>query len=441
VLTITNGSCFTDSRVAPKLTAMPRSQCQRGFALRDSHPIYLDDRHVFSPPELFGRGPSICIFCLTSLSAFIQSSDIQLFPVVGLLMNQLYVSAPGRICLFGEHQDYLGLPVIAAAISLRIGITAQVSSNCHFRLSMPDIGVEEQIDIRHEQRYCHARDYLRSSINVLRREGITWPRGFDIHMHGEIPINAGTSSSSAMVVMWLRFLLETGQPPRSFTLDDLARWGHRSEVLEFGEPGGMMDHYCAAKGGVLWIDTRPPFAAESWDTPLNGIVLGNSLQPKATLETLGMCRRDLQEGVALLLQKFPAFDLAKTPLEEAEPFLKELPPLPARRVRANLINRDLTLQAKETLQRGDLSRLGALLYAHHEQLRDGLDLSTDKIERMLDAAMAAGAQGGKINGSGGGGCMFAYAPGHEEAVAEAIRREGGIPYIVNVDRGVSVEYR
>ncbi|MEC7694207.1 MAG: galactokinase family protein, partial [Bacteroidota bacterium] len=22
--------------------------------------------------------------------------------------------APGRVCLFGEHQDYLGLPVIAA---------------------------------------------------------------------------------------------------------------------------------------------------------------------------------------------------------------------------------------------------------------------------------------------------------------------------------------
>ena len=32
---------------------------------------------------------------------------------------QPFVSfAPGRVCLFGEHQDYLGLPVIAAAIPL-----------------------------------------------------------------------------------------------------------------------------------------------------------------------------------------------------------------------------------------------------------------------------------------------------------------------------------
>jgi galactokinase len=354
-------------------------------------------------------------------------------------MNQLYVSAPGRICLFGEHQDYLGLPVIAAAISLRIGITAQVSSNSHFHLIMPDIGEEAQIDIHAEQSYSHARDYLRSSINVLKREGLSWSQGYEVWMHGDIPINAGTSSSSAMVVMWLRFLLEIGQPPRAFTTDDLARWGHRSEVLEFGEPGGMMDHYCAAKGGVLWIDTRPPFAAESWDIPLSGIVLGNSLQPKATLETLGMRRRDVSEGIALLREKLPAFDLATTPLEEAETFLKDLPEVPARRLRANLINRDLTLQARETLLRRDLTRLGALLYAHHEQLRDGLNLSTEKIERMMDAALEAGAQGGKINGSGGGGCMFAYAPGCEEEVAEAIRREGGVPYIVSVDRGAEVE--
>ena len=32
------------------------------------------------------------------------------------------VSSPGRICLFGEHQDYLGLPVTAMAMNLRLQI-------------------------------------------------------------------------------------------------------------------------------------------------------------------------------------------------------------------------------------------------------------------------------------------------------------------------------
>ena len=38
------------------------------------------------------------------------------------LINQLKISTPGRVCLFGEHQDYLQLPIVACAISLRISI-------------------------------------------------------------------------------------------------------------------------------------------------------------------------------------------------------------------------------------------------------------------------------------------------------------------------------
>jgi galactokinase len=59
---------------------------------------------------------------------------------------------------------------------------------------------------------------------------------------------------------------------------------------------------------------------------------------------------------------------------------------------------------------------------------------------MLDAALAAGALGGKINGSGGGGCMFVYAPTHTEAIAEAIEREGGKAYIVSVDVGTTSKW-
>lgn len=354
-------------------------------------------------------------------------------------MTRMTASAPGRICLFGEHQDYLGLPVIAAAINLRISIAAEPVDNSGIDLAMPDLGQIVRLEPNLEQQYDSKRDYLRSSINVLRRLGVTWPGGWSATMHGDIPINAGTSSSSAMVVAWLRFLLETGTNAPAFTDEDLARWGHKAEVTEFDEPGGMMDHYCAALGGILWVNTKEPFSAERWSARLDGIVLGNSLQDKATIETLGAVRADVSRGVDLLRAILPTFDLHATPLAEADEYLPRIDPTPARRLRANLVNRDITLQARDSIQAGNLERAGALLTAHHEQLRDGLDLSTEKIERMLAASIGAGAIGGKINGSGGGGCMFAYAPGHEEDVAEAIYREGGVPYIVRVDHGACVE--
>jgi galactokinase len=354
-------------------------------------------------------------------------------------MRGLTVSAPGRICLFGEHQDYLGLPVIAAAINLRIRIRATPTDGNVLVVRMPDIERTITLNPAEEQCYRGRRDYLRSAINVLRREGVTWPRGYDVTMRGEIPINAGASSSSAMTVMWLRFLLAIGEGSPECAAEDLARLGHRAEVLEFGEPGGMMDHFCAAAGGALWIDTNPPFAMERLGLALAGFVLGNTGEPKATTEVLGRNRRDVTDGIDLIRVRLPRFDLARTPLAEAETYLAGLPETPRRRLRANLANRDLTLAGRDALLRDDHASVGALLSEHHSQLRDGLDLSTEKMERMIDASLTAGALGAKVNGSGGGGCMFAYAPGKEEAVADAIRREGGQPYIVQVDDGARVE--
>ncbi|GAG97392.1 unnamed protein product, partial [marine sediment metagenome] len=72
-------------------------------------------------------------------------------------------------------------------------------------------------------------------------------------------------------------------------------------------------------------------------------------------------------------------------------------------------------------------------------LRDVLRISTPRIDQMLAAAMEAGAVGGKINGSGGGGCMFVYAPEQTNQVADAIESAGGKAYIVRIDEGVKIE--
>lgn len=347
------------------------------------------------------------------------------------------VSAPGRVCLFGEHQDYLGLPVIAAAVSLRITIEWQPSDRTCFLLDQPDIGQTAAFKPNEPQVYDHQRDYLRSAINVLLREGMTWSRGITATMRSEIPINAGVSSSSAMVTAWLRLLGLWADQPVDLAGLRLARLAHRAEVMEFGEAGGMMDHFCAAMGGVLFIDTHPPFSAKALEASLSGLVLGNSREPKATVETLKKRRAEVLEGVRQMTAVDASFDLKTTPWEEAVDLLGNVDALPRRRVTANLVNRGLCADALDALTRGASDQIGKLLDAHHAQLRDGLDLSTPKIERMIEAAHAAGALGAKINGSGGGGCMFAYAPGREYDVADAIRRAGGDAYIVGVDDGAS----
>ena len=118
----------------------------------------------------------------------------------------MIVSTPGRICLFGEHQDYLGLPVIAAAISKRIQVKGQFRADNVVHFSLPDVEKTEEFAINFPLPYSKERDYFKSVLNVLHRKGHDLTRGFEIEVRGNIPINSGTSSSSALLVSWVKFL-------------------------------------------------------------------------------------------------------------------------------------------------------------------------------------------------------------------------------------------
>src|SRR5574337_832027 len=94
-------------------------------------------------------------------------------------VNELTISTPGRVCLFGEHQDYLALPVIPCAISLRIRIAGRRRPDPIVSLSLPDIGSREVFSLSEATPYVQERDYYRSVYHVLRRQGRTFSGGFD----------------------------------------------------------------------------------------------------------------------------------------------------------------------------------------------------------------------------------------------------------------------
>lgn len=352
------------------------------------------------------------------------------------MMARWFVQAPGRICLFGEHQDYLSLPVIAAAINLYITMEAERSDDRKLFVNMPDIGKTETLDLDAPIVYERSRQYLRSGLKVVRDLGYDLPHGLTVTVHGTIPINAGTSSSSAFVIAWLKLLLTVCGAKEADDIEMLARLGHKAEVLEFGEPGGMMDHFTSVFGGTIFVDTRPPFKAERLPVRLEGFVLGDTLERKQTLEVLRKTKEQALEAFRKIRERHPDFDVHATPTEQALVFANELDePLRTRAI-AHIHDRDLCREAKAMLAKGEINseRLGAMLTEHHRWLRD-LGVSTLRLDALVDAALQAGALGAKLNGSGAGGCMFAYAPQKQQEVAEAIERVGGKTLIVEVSKG------
>lgn len=349
--------------------------------------------------------------------------------------------APGRICLFGEHQDYLGLPIIAMAIDLEIAITARAQSSKKFQLNLPDVDKKDSFVPDVELPYIEERDYIRSAVNICRREGARWESGYDIEVLGTIPINSGTSSSSALIIAWTKLLLTLAGDERFDDPGFIARLGHRGEVLEFNEPGGMMDHFSSSVGGVIYLETRAPYKYTKFSPDLGSFVLGDSLEPKETKNILSRVKGGALEGAKRLKEIDQGFDLQTTSLETGRTLIKHLPEGMGRVVAGNLLNRDILRTAKTMFESGtiDHRELGRLLDEHHAVLRDDLEISTPKIERMLAAARAKGAYGGKINGSGGGGAMFVYAPENNEAVATAMEDEGGKSYVIRMGQGARVE--
>ena len=347
-------------------------------------------------------------------------------------------STPGRICLFGEHQDYLGLPVIAAAISLRIQLTACRITTPEVCLHLPDISATERFAFDGQLlSYPRERDYFRSAINVLLREGFLFSGGIEGEVRGNIPINSGTSSSSALLVTWLNVLTQLADNPRSLTPMKLAELAYAAEVLEFGEPGGMMDHYATAVGNVIYLESQPVISLTQLRPALGPFVLGDSGEAKDTVAILGRTKYALIDLLSRLNTVDSGFTLHHSAATDLTEFKDVLTKSEYQLLKGQLTNRDMLREALYILQNSPVNhrRLGQLLTDHHAVLRDALHISTPKIDRMLDAALNAGALGGKINGSGGGGCMFAYAPANPEAVAEAIERAGGKAYIVTVDEG------
>ena len=192
----------------------------------------------------------------------------------------MYISSPGRICLFGEHQDYLGLPVIAAAISLRVNIEGDFRPDLEVHINLPDLVSKENFSLRGDLNYKSNSDYFRSGLNVMRKDGFTFSRGFNCSVKGNIPLQAGTSSSSALVVSWISFLANMSDQSEQISPKMLADLAYKAEVVEFDQSGGVMDQNSISYGNLVYIDTNPNVVVEKLSYKLSKFVLGDSLEKK-----------------------------------------------------------------------------------------------------------------------------------------------------------------
>ena len=356
--------------------------------------------------------------------------------------EKIITRAPGRVCLFGEHQDYLDLPVIAAAIDRYVEFSAVENNARTFRFTMPDISEDRVIDIGDSFEKLLPRDYLGSVLKIAGDYGCQPDRGLDIEISGNIPINAGASSSTALTVAWANLLLRSFGADQEITPGFLAKAAHRAEVVEHQEPGGMMDHLTICHGNVLLIDAQNGYSITVLSKNLEGLILADSGIPKKTLNILSDVKQNVLAAIKMLEKQLPGFRLANITPDELPSCLKILPEKLAPYFVAAVLNHDYTKKALRIFNQPqpDSAWFGELMNRHHNVLKNHLKITVPKIDQMVKTALAAGAFGAKINGSGGGGTIVILAPGNERQVIEALREIDATAYSVCVDSGAKVVY-
>ncbi len=328
--------------------------------------------------------------------------------------------------MLGEHQDYLGLEVISGALSLHVELIATPIEAKRFDLNLTSICRNRTFFLEHIPDSSGPRDYLASGLRLMIQAGYRFSRGYQIEIRGNLPIGKGVSSSSAMCVAWIKMLSLIADRP--LDLDPLtnARMAFETEVVTFGEPGGMQDHVASAFGGLIHMDFRNgrdrPILTEL-PVPSGEWLLVDSGSTKETLGMLQSIRSDVESALKRLESKHPAIHPALLELSRIPQEIRRDPL--NRRLIATLINRNLVRASRDRMvTTGRDERLGVMLKTHHRILSKMLGSSSDRIDRLCTTALELGASGAKVIGSGGGGCVLVYALHNGKSLSERLTAEG-----------------
>jgi len=356
--------------------------------------------------------------------------------------DKITVRAPGRICILGEHQDYLGLEVISGAINL--GVTLEAEKNPigrEFVIQLHQTGKTQIIDPSSEIKKPGYRDYLSSGVKVMKEYGLQFNQSWKIDVTGDLLIGKGVSSSSALCVGWITLLCAIADNPIDLSPQKIAKLAYQTEVEEFNEPGGMQDHIASASGGLLHMDFQGKPGDFPVITSLNPVPEGFLLVDSGeTKETLGMIRR-IRESVenqckTIWNDEFSELNL-KNILEipastsQIDPYIE---------LRGTLKNRNIVREAVQNWSKTTESSgymLSQFIREHHKILAGEINSSSPGIENLIAMAESAGASAGKVVGSGGGGCLLIYAPDNSVHIMNILRKSGVKVVQIKIHEGVS----
>jgi N-acetylgalactosamine kinase len=395
--------------------------------------------------------------------------------------------APGRVNLIGEHTDYNGLPVFPVAVNRDMAAVYApradgkvVITNTREEFEERSFDIEESIasyPTGDWGNYCKAA--VQGLLDHYRRKHKPAEkfRGFQATIDGDVPIAAGMSSSSALVVLFALIFLASNHLDLHTDADNRLELADLLAAAEryVGTEGGGMDQAISLMGQpghAIKIDFFPLAASPAPLPEDYAVVVANStIKAAKTAEALDKYNRrpvECRLAAAVLKRIFSRRHGREVPIsllgdlkqdklaiadseirETADSALHEEPytleeiaaildqstektaalyckrrdgsvfPEPADgfklqpRYRHVLDEGGRVEQSVIALEEGNVGEFGELMNRSHRSCRDLYEISTPEVDRLVAIAREAGAAGSRLTGAGFGGCTVSLVEKHE----------------------------
>lgn len=308
----------------------------------------------------------------------------------------IIVQTPVRISFLGGGTDFKdfylnhGGAVLSTAIDKYVFVIIKERYDDLIYISYSQKEITDNIDnIKH--------DLVREAMKMT---GVTG--GIEIATLADVPSDGtGLGSSSSVTVGLLQALYSYNGD--IVTAETLARQACEIEIDILGKPIGKQDQYIAAYGNMRFIDF------ENGGIKIDRINI--SLEKKRRLnENLMLFHTGIKRNSNEVLSE------QKREINNRLDILNEL--------------KSLAYKGRDMLENGGYSELGSLLHEGWKLKKQlASKITNSKIDEIYSAARKAGAVGGKISGSGGGGVLLLYCPKEkQEDVRYALRGLREIPF-------------
>jgi galactokinase len=355
---------------------------------------------------------------MTDRTTFLQNAFAEEYGGSGTHL----VRAPGRANLIGDHTDYNGLPVMPMAIQKDLMLLCRARPDSMICMANVDLQFEPcSFQVSPEIPPFELGDwgnYVKAAGQALAQQ-YTSLSGFDAMVSSNIPIAAGLSSSTALMMASALMILD---------LNDVAISAPRLMELM-----ASAEHYVGTRGGgmdqAICIGAQPRSASRIDFNPMRitpipvpsdwRFVIASSLvraeKSSAVREAYNSRTRECKEALGVVavslrssettsytgvMSAVPAEDL----LEAAE---QALDATLLKRFR-HVVTEALRVTMAERAMRGDdLDDYGRLMSESHMSLRDDFEVSCEELDRLTEIAIKSGARGARLSGAGFGGCIVA----------------------------------